>query len=44
MTIKLTDELIKEISSKVKEGFNLWSYDFRECGELWQLEKIFRRR
>lgn len=39
MTIKLTDELIKEISSKVKEGFNLWSYDFNECGELWQLEK-----
>ena len=39
MTIELTDELIKEISSKIKDGFNLWSYDFSECGELWQLEK-----
>ena len=39
MTIELTDELIEEISSKIKEGFNLWSYDFNECGELWQLEK-----
>lgn len=39
MTIELTDGLIKEISSKIKEGFNLWSYDFNECGELWQLEK-----
>ena len=39
MTIKLTDEIIKEISSKIKEGFNLWSYEFNECGELWQLEK-----
>ena len=39
MTIKLTDDIIKEISSKIKEGFNLWSYDFNECGELWQLEK-----
>lgn len=39
MTFELTDEIIKEISSKVKEGFNLWSYDFSECGELWQLEK-----
>lgn len=39
MTIELTDGIIKEISSKIKEGFNLWSYDFSECGELWQLKK-----
>lgn len=39
MTIELTDGIIKEIGSKIKEGFNLWSYDFNECGELWQLEK-----
>ena len=39
MTIELTDSIIKEISSKIKEGFNLWSYDFSECGELWQLKK-----
>ena len=39
MTIKLTDDIIKEISSKIKEGFDLESYDFNECGELWQLEK-----
>ena len=39
MTIELTDGIIKEISSKIKEGFNLWSYDFSGCGELWQLEK-----
>ena len=39
MTIELTDGIIKEISSKIKEGFNLWSYDFSECSELWQLEK-----
>lgn len=38
MAIELTDGIIKEISSKIKEGFNLWSYDFSECGELWQLE------
>lgn len=42
MTFELTDGLIKEISSKVKEGFNLWSYDFSECGELWQLEKSLK--
>lgn len=34
MTIELTDGIIKEISSKIKEGFNLWSYDFSECSEL----------
>ena len=39
MAIELTDGIIKEISSKIKEGFNLSSYDFSECCELWQLEK-----
>lgn len=39
MTIELTDGIIKEISSKIKEDFNLWSYDFGECSELWQLKK-----
>lgn len=39
MTIELTDSLITEITSKISDGFNLWSYDFSECSELWQLEK-----
>lgn len=39
MTIELTDSIITEITSKISDGFNLWSYDFSECGELWQLEK-----
>lgn len=39
MTIELTDSLITEITSKISDGFNLWSYDFGECSELWQLEK-----
>lgn len=40
MTIELTDSLITEITSKISDGFNLWSYDFGECSELWQLEKF----
>lgn len=39
MTIELTDSIIAEITSKIGDGFNLWSYDFSECSELWQLEK-----
>lgn len=39
MTIELTDGIITEITSKISDGFNLWSYDFSECSELWQLEK-----
>lgn len=39
MTIELTDSIIAEITSKISDGFNLWSYDFSECSELWQLKK-----
>ena len=39
MTIELTDGIITEITSNINDGFNLWSYDFSECSELWQLEK-----
>ena len=39
MTIELTDSIITEITSKINDNFNLWSYDFSECSELWQLEK-----
>lgn len=39
MTIELTDSIITEITSKISDSFNLWSYDFSECSELWQLEK-----
>ena len=39
MTIELTDGIITEITSKLSDVFNLWSYDFGECSELWQLEK-----
>lgn len=39
MTIELTDGIITEITSKISDGFNLWSYDFGECSELWQLKK-----
>lgn len=39
MTITLTDEMIKEINSKIEDGLNLWSYDFEECCELSELNK-----
>lgn len=39
MTIELTDSLITEITSKISDGFDLWSYDFGECSELWRLKK-----
>lgn len=39
MTFELTDSIITEITSKVSDGFNLYSYDFSECSELWQLKK-----
>ena len=39
MTFELTDSIITEITSKINDNFRLWSYDFSECGELWQLEK-----
>lgn len=39
MTIILTDDLIKEINSRIEEGFNLWAYDFNECCELSELSR-----
>lgn len=39
MTITFTDEIIKEINSKIKEGFNLYEYDFNECCELSELNR-----
>ena len=39
MTIILTDDMIKEISSKIADGFNLYEYDFNECCELSELNR-----